>query len=459
MIFIGDFIVRLWRENSKKKILEHVLTNFFKHATIYGVVAILDRSLGLLLIPLYLSRLTPVQYGIAELTMVFSAMMAVIAPLGVQHATGRYLVYESYSKDRVIGTSYVFILISLLIFGTVLFSLSPFITVLLLDSTEYSLVFNLGVGIFMATVLGNYLAELLRIENRSIYLASLKLLMSIIKLSSICYLVLARSWKSEGILLGHLMGLSIPAVLSFGYLPFIRKFDPVLLKQYLRYGMPMVFHKLASNLLSSGDRFVLKFLLGLEAVGIYSLAYKVGNIVGNASMPVQAAYTPFVFREADSKDGPRKLMIGGSLYALYTSAIGCCVMLLAPLLVEWFSKSPRFLRAIDLVPLIVLGAFFHICYAITSFGIALREKTKYFPIITILSGLVNIILNLILIPLVGIYGAAIATVISYIIMWQMGYRINKRLYEMEYKPINVIIALSVCVMVVIALFRYNFADF
>jgi len=70
-------------------------------------------------------------------------------------------------------------------------------------------------------------------------------------------------------------------------------------------------------------------------------------------------------------------------------------------------------------------------------GVYIKDKTTYVALVITASALLNIVLNIILIPLYNIYGAAIATVVSYIFLAALGYTISQRFYRINYDFINI----------------------
>jgi len=93
---------------------------------------------------------------------------------------------------------------------------------------------------------------------------------------------------------------------------------------------------------------------------------------------------------------------------------------------------PAYHSAAGIVPLIVLSYIFFEVYYLFSFGFDLTRKTGYAPFIIGTGALVNLILNLILIPRFGMWGAAVATVVSYMLLPIIEYPIVRRLYPVPY---------------------------
>jgi O-antigen/teichoic acid export membrane protein len=91
-----------------------------------------------------------------------------------------------------------------------------------------------------------------------------------------------------------------------------------------------------------------------------------------------------------------------------------------------------------IVPIIALSYVLYGCYFILFVGINLKKKTKYQPFIVGFGAIINLILNFLFIPKYGMYGAAIATLISYLTLPITTHFISKKIYPIEYEWIRLI---------------------
>ena len=97
-----------------------------------------------------------------------------------------------------------------------------------------------------------------------------------------------------------------------------------------------------------------------------------------------------------------------------------------------------YLSGIFIVPVILLAYLFYGMYVNFTAGIYIQEKTKVFPLITGIGALVNVGVNILLIPLLGIFGAALATLVSYIFMSAGLYFYSQKYYKINYEFYKVI---------------------
>jgi len=107
----------------------------------------------------------------------------------------------------------------------------------------------------------------------------------------------------------------------------------------------------------------------------------------------------------------------------------------------------EYLAGLPIVPIILLAYLFNGLYMNFTAGIYIEEKTKYFPIVTISGAVVNVVVNFSLIPILGIMGAAWATLASYVLMAIGLFIVSQKFYKIDYEygkifKIFIIISLS-----------------
>ncbi len=218
--------------------------------------------------------------------------------------------------------------------------------------------------------------------------------------------------------LARILGGIVPGVVvGIIFLLFIYKSSTVILdvtfiKFILLTSIPLVFHILGHNLLNQLDRIMIGKYMTSSEVAIYSFGYSLGSIVSIALMSMNTAWIPWFFEEKKrgnidliKKYKERYLMVGVFLTIGFLSIFPELVLIMG----GSSYKSSR-----DFIVLIVISYFIMFLY---TFPVNIQfyyENTRYIPIGTLLAAVINYVLNFVLIPIQGIYGAAVATVISYI---------------------------------------------
>jgi O-antigen/teichoic acid export membrane protein len=204
----------------------------------------------------------------------------------------------------------------------------------------------------------------------------------------------------------------VPPSLRFVLRHFGLAFDRTLLLAALAFGVPMVVHLTSHWVLNAADRFVIEDLLGRDAVGLYSAAYKAIAAGITANLALNAAYVPQFMRahgkplEAPFVRDAILTLVGGSM------AVALALSLLGPTVVRTFYHR-EFQPAAELIPLLAPGAVLQALYLVHVNALFWSKKTSGIPVWTTLAGAVNVALCYLLIPSFGLPGAAWATTLGY----------------------------------------------
>jgi O-antigen/teichoic acid export membrane protein len=194
-------------------------------------------------------------------------------------------------------------------------------------------------------------------------------------------------------------------------------------KKHLKYsvifGFPIVLHLLSQNILSSFDQIIINQTIDSYHAGLYSVAYKIGVVQSIFSMAILKAWTPIFYEKMNNL----KTEDIASLARKYSFI----VILVAVLLIT-FSKEILFVaadksyhEALRVITVVVFSYFFLFLYTLYVNYAFYFKKTKSISIITITAGLVNIILNYLLIPIYGYEMAAWTTLFSYLLLFFLHY--------------------------------------
>lgn len=222
-----------------------------------------------------------------------------------------------------------------------------------------------------------------------------------------------------------------------------------LMKPYLKYGLPITLIYFAAAVISGSDRYCIAYYLGNEAVGLYSATYALsekslgvmGSILLTAQLPVIV-----------------KLWENGAIQEcelIISNALKLLVIICAPIIIWYIFYGSQFITFITtsdfsnvayLLPIISTGTYFMLVSYIIQQVIILKKNSL--PILknTLTAACLNIILNIIFIPIYGMTAAAAVTLISYLVLLYLNLRLAKlileiKIYKWDY--IKIIISLAI----------------
>jgi O-antigen/teichoic acid export membrane protein len=238
-----------------------------------------------------------------------------------------------------------------------------------------------------------------------------------------------------GVITSGIIASAAVAIVLTGYL--VRRvgvgFDIATLREMATFGIPLVPWWVGNFVLVYSDRYFLNYYTNTSTVGIYSLAYKFAFLLSAlAFSPFDTIWSSQRFEIAKRPDAPE-------LYArvfLYMNVILGGIGLMLSLFVRDFlsiMSAPAFLPAYRLVPLLIAAQVLFTWAGYWSLGIYLSGRTKSMATGSVVLVPLTIILNYVLIPRYGIYGAAWATIIAYLARFLWIYYFGQRYYPIEYR--------------------------
>ncbi len=425
----------------------------FTHSSIYIVGMLISKAIGFIMIPIYTNYLTPADYGILELLMMTSDVIAMLIGVGLAHAVLRfYYNYDSPDDQKqLVSTALIAgILIFGCIFGALLFS-GSLISRLILGSVEYSSYFDL-VFVTMIFFAGVEIPMVfLRAKQRSLYFVTVNLVKLILQLSLNIYFIVVLDWGIPGVLYSGLI--SSVLVSAFLTTATIREtglhFSWGKFKEMLGYGYPLIFTNLGAFILTYSDRYFLKYFTDLSEVGIYSLGYKFGMMVSILLIgPFLQFWSAEMFAAA-KRDDSEKVFKDFFTYSTMFSILFCLGLSLYIREVIELIAMELYWPAATVVPLVCLAYIFTGMHGFAICGVLIQKRTKLLAYSTAYAVAANVALNLMLIPVLGAAGAALATIGSFWIRFYTAYRYSQGLFPLQYewRRINTAIALAISLVI------------
>ena len=257
---------------------------------------------------------------------------------------------------------------------------------------------------------------------------------------------------------GYLLSIIVSDLISVVFLTFtaklwryldFRRFDRELLHTMLQYSIPLIPAQILWLITNSSDSFMTTHYLGSEANGILSASYKIPNLVATVYLMFGQAWNMSAILENDSEDRDKFYtnVFNLNQCLLYILAAGC-LMIVQPLTAVWLGES--FQESVKYSPILIYSSIFS-CFTTFLGSIYLASKeTKRSMVTSLFSGIINVGLNIILIPRIGLYGPPISTVASYLAVFIIrGYDSRKLVpFDLKVKKIvinNIILAAMVII--------------
>ncbi len=428
------------------------LKTLVRGSAIYAAGNMLARVGGFVLLPVYLQLLSRSEYGLVALITSMVGFLGIIYRLGLDGALMR-LHFDSDRAGR--PGLYRTLLVVTLGFAAAL-----------------SVVLAAAVGPFFETIFFGVsfvpygaLALAIAFVGSADYVPSilyrstqqpgrfLAFNLSAFALTSALSLgLVAAGFGATGALLGQLVGGTIMlgvAVVIAARLPG-RRWLPESIRPALAFSLPLVPHQVSTWTLRLSDRWLLGLLLAvpttqrLEAIGAYSVGYQLGSVVTMVSTSFNLAWTPYLYRIGETERGPRifRNVMTITSAGFFWMALGLSAF--APEVIAIIA-NPDYGVAAEVLPVIAFAATCQALYTMLVGIVFLRRKTKYLPMITIASAVANVALNLLLIPSLGVMGAALTTLVAYAIFATLTFAFARRIYPLRLDVVRLVAIGMLCV--------------
>ncbi|MFH2003815.1 MAG: oligosaccharide flippase family protein [Bacteroidota bacterium] len=436
-----------------------------KDTAIYGTSTILGRLLNFLLVPFYTNVLLPSEYGITAYVYSLIAFLNVVYNYGMESAYFKYSsTLEIGDRKQNFNTPFLSIIISSSFFSAIILLLSKPIGGLIALPEDFSrIIIYSAIILFLDAIVIIPFASL-RQTGKAKKFALIKFLNILINVSLNIILLVKFKLGVEGIFISGLAAsaMTVVILLSDIFKNFRFNFSAKLFKELLKFGLPSLPAGLAAMMLQVIDRPILRYLTDDSSVGIYQANYRLGIFMMLVVSMFDYAWKPFFFsiaKEQNAKDIFARIT---TYFLLGMATVFILITLLIENIVKFqiygkFIIHPDYWSGLNIVPIILLAYLFNGLSLTFSAGIYIQKKTSYLPFITLIAAIANVVFNFLLIPMLGIIGAAFATLISYVVMAVTMYYYSQKFYriEYEYKKIIIIAAATSLITAVYYLLKYS----
>lgn len=430
-----------------------------RNTLLYTIGQIVPKAAGFILLPIYTRYLTPEDFGIVSSMVVLQAILAVFFSLCLDRSIMRLYWDHKAENERkdFLGTITLSIVMVSFIFLFLIFSLNKYI-----DYVYKSIPFFpfFAFAIFFSFLSSYSLVpkKVLMLKQRAGIYTCISIIQFFLNAGFILWWIIVKQEGAIGYLKGNVLSVLVmlPIFLYISLSSINLKFKPQILKSVFSFSLPIIPAILTAWILNLSDRIFIEHYFTLTEVGIYSLGYKIAGLVILFTAAFGMAYEPEFFRLANSKNqdtAKRKIFKYNHVYLLG--------VILICLIVSFFSKefitllfNEKYRGAYYFIPLISFSYLFSQAGGITSRYFKQSKQMMANMYIAISAAIMNIILNFILIPRFGPFGAAYATILSMALPFLLSYWYTKKycyFVPIDWKQIIPLVLIGIFLIV---LFEY-----
>ena len=415
--------------------LSRELKRLGTQSAIYGLGGVISRLIAVFLLPVYTVYLGRVGFGKIETIVALTSVLVIVLRLGITSAFFRFYFDSDDDAHRtlVVRTSFWFTMTMATIGLAVGFAAAdPLARWLHLDDPWLVRAGFVGLWAQM-----NYaqLTSLFRVEERPVQFAIASVANVLITIGSTIALVIGAHKGAIGAVIGNFLGTLTVYLALLGYRRYQLgfQFDRSLFRAMNRFGLPLVPAALALWAINLIDRFFINGYKGQAENGVYSLAVRISSVIIFAMTAFQLAWPAFAYSIKDDREARRTYSYVLTYLLFATCWLSLALGVLAPWIVDLFDPKHHFTRAAEAVPLLCFATAAYSGYSVLAIGIGRMRQTQFNWVVTGAAAVVNIVLNVALIPPYGMIGAAVATLAAYVALFGGMWLRSRRVYAVPYQ--------------------------
>ncbi len=399
----------------------------------YTAASILSKLIAVALLPLYTRYLTPADYGAAEVMFAAIVSASIVVRFGLIEAVLRFYYKDDEDPDRVVASSFAGLFWLATVGALVALPFATPISEALLDRPAPDLA-RVAIGGLWVLTMFEFMLTLFRLEERARAFFVTTIVNVLVTIVLTVVLVVGAGEGARGLLVGSYAS---GAVFVLGLVVLQRHrlslfFDTALLRRLLRFGLPTMPAEVSLYLLNFVDRIIIVRSVGLAEAGLYSLAVKFAQGVNVLVRGFQLAWPPLAYSIRDDGEARRAYATVVTLFVA-----GCAFVVTGMwLFSRWIVRAlaaPEFFDSYEAIGLISTAVTLYAVYMVLVVILGRTGRTEFNLPATLAALAANVVLNLILVPPLGIVGAGLALVASYVVVLALMYGFTQRLFPVPYQ--------------------------
>lgn len=387
--------------NNKKELLLNTV--------IIAIGKLSTQIISVILLPLYTLALSSEEYGIYDLIVTVTTFLAPAITILMEESMFRFLIDcdNEESKNKVISQTFIYTLISSFIYSVIIILIGKIfnieyiwiILLFIISNIILSLKNSIlrGMGKIKTFAISNAISSLILIICNIIFIVVYK----------VGYVGLLYSGIISNILVSILILLKLKI---YKYVS-IKKIDKSLMKEMIKYSIPLVPNSISWTIINLSDRIMISSYIGTAQNGIYSMAYKFPNFMDTIYGFFYTAWKESASKALKQKDSSEFYNYVYVNLKKFMTAIVLGMIAFMPIIFPILIKG-EFTQAYLYIPILIVATYYSNISGFFGGIFAAHKVTKIMGSTTVISAVINIIINFIFIRFIGVWAAAVSTLIA-----------------------------------------------
>ena len=407
-----------------------------KDTAIYGLSSIIGKFLNYLLVPLYTYVLARTDdYGIVTNLYAWTALLLVILTYGMETGFFRFANREDYDAKSVYKTAFLTLLSTSTLFALFVVVFQQPIADGMGYSGHESFITMMAITVALDAFACIPFAYL-RYQKRPILFAALKLLFVVLNIGfNLLFLVILGLNDVFYVFLSNILATIIQTLCLLPFtLPKGGHYDAQVLKQMLRYSLPLLVLGVAGIMNQTLDRILFPYLYtGADAqaqLGIYGACFKVAMVMMMFTQAFRYAYEPFVFAKHKDRQSVEAYADAMKYYIIFSYLILLGVIFYLDIF--RYIVSSAYWEGLKIVPVVLWTYVFQGVYFNLSFWYKLTDETKWGAYFSLIGLVITLVLQIVGVPLIGYWASCGSSLVCYFVIMLLSYFIGQKKAPIPY---------------------------
>lgn len=370
--------------------------------------------ISFLLLPLYTKYLITEEYGIVDLITTYVALLVPVLTLQLEMATFRFLVDNRENNNRkveIISTVLKLILIMSILVLLIYLIVVQFINI------KYKYLIS---GVIFSCIYSSILLQIARGFGENIKYSIGCCVSGISTVILNVILIVGLKMSADGMLISMILANTLTfiyLIISLKLNKFfkLKTFDLNLSKQLLKYSIPLVPNGISWWIVNASDRTIISSFLGVASNGIYAVSNKFSSLFMGVFNVFLLSWTESTSLHIEDED--RNDFFSKTMNMIIRLFITLCMLIISVMpFVFSILIDKKYNEAYNNIPILLIAMLFNIVVGLDSAIYIAKKMTKQVMYTSLISALINVVINLLLIRYMGLYAASISTLIAYAVM-------------------------------------------
>lgn len=410
--------------------------SLLKNTFIYAIGNFGSKALNFLLLPLYSYYLSKDEFGVYDLIIATIALLVPLVSIQISESTYRWLLdaKDEFTKQRKAISSGLMVLASSILLFFILFAISLFFV-------HYQYTVYLIFLLLTSSSLPFFQQALRGLGKNKVYAVSGIINTFFVLVFNILFLVVFK-FKIESLLLSTIIANALTIFficwsIKLASFISIKNLKAIEIKEMIAYALPLIPNYISWWLINVADKYIILYLLGIEANGIYAMSSRFPSIISIVNSIFLMAWQDHSIKaDTDSKSTEFTSNMFNRFVSLELSVV-IFLISITPFIIK-FAIDPKFVESYRYIPFMYIGIAYSAFAAYVGVGYQKEKNTKHIFTTTIIGGIINILISFAFLKIIGLFAPALGTFISFLVIYLIRKRQTRLFYDIQVNKVNLV---------------------